>query len=88
MLCLCHFRFSHFGDLFEDAVQQGLNAIQTQHPGFYYQQAANHATNRKLLCYKLCKVSQFFIIKIVIMTMYDSLLRIMTCYFFSQLKQT
>ncbi|KFM58453.1 hypothetical protein X975_10524, partial [Stegodyphus mimosarum] len=48
-------QFSHFGDLFEDAVQQGLNAIQTQHPGFYYQQAANHASNRKMLCYKLCK---------------------------------
>ncbi|KAF8778895.1 Trafficking protein particle complex subunit 11 like protein [Argiope bruennichi] len=48
-------QFSHFGDLFEDAVQQGLNAIQTQHPGFYYQQAANHASNRKALCYKLCK---------------------------------
>ncbi|GIX72364.1 trafficking protein particle complex subunit 11 [Caerostris extrusa] len=48
-------QFSHFGDLFEDAVQQGLNAIQTQHPGFYYQQAANHASNRKAMCYKLCK---------------------------------
>ncbi|KAG8179574.1 hypothetical protein JTE90_016141 [Oedothorax gibbosus] len=48
-------QFSHFGDLFEDAVQQGLNAIQTQHPGFYYQQAANQASNRKNMCYKLCK---------------------------------
>ncbi|XP_042908520.1 trafficking protein particle complex subunit 11 [Parasteatoda tepidariorum] len=48
-------QFSHFGDLFEEAVQQGLAAIQTQHPGFYYQQAANHASNRKSLCYKLCK---------------------------------
>ncbi|GFT33359.1 trafficking protein particle complex subunit 11 [Nephila pilipes] len=51
-------QFSHFGDLFEDAVQQGLNAIQTQHPGFYYQQAANHASNRKVMCYKLCKSVQ------------------------------
>ncbi|XP_054725000.1 trafficking protein particle complex subunit 11-like [Uloborus diversus] len=51
-------QFSHFGDLFEDAVQQGLNAIQTQHPGFYYQQAANYATSRKMLCYKLCKSVQ------------------------------
>lgn len=48
-------QFSHFGDLFEEAVQQGLNAIQTQHPGFYYQQAANHAICRKQLCYKLCQ---------------------------------
>lgn len=59
ILFLLFIRFSHFGDLFEDAVQQGLNAIQTQHPGFYYQQAANHAANRKVLCYKLCKVNVF-----------------------------
>lgn len=48
-------QFSHFGDLFDEAVKQGLNPIQIQHPGFYYQQAANNAINRKLLCHKLCK---------------------------------
>lgn len=42
-----YFRFQVFGDLFDDATKNGLAAIQTQHPGFYYQQAANHAIMRK-----------------------------------------
>ncbi len=46
-----------FGDLFDEAIKLGLTAIQTQHPGFYYQQAANHAKNRKQLCQGLCQVS-------------------------------
>uniref|UniRef100_A0A2R5LAW4 Trafficking protein particle complex subunit 11 n=1 Tax=Ornithodoros turicata TaxID=34597 RepID=A0A2R5LAW4_9ACAR len=46
-------QFSHFGDLFEDAVQLGLTAIQTQHPGFYYQQAANNAMGRKEQAHKI-----------------------------------
>ena len=62
MICLlsvlaCH-RFQVFGDLFDEAIKLGLTAIQTQHPGFYYQQAANHSINRKQLCRGLCKVSQ------------------------------
>ncbi|CAM1313193.1 TRAPPC11 (predicted) [Pycnogonum litorale] len=48
-------QFEHFGDLFDDAIKQGLTAIQTQHPGFYYQQAANHAILRKQHCYSLCQ---------------------------------
>ncbi|KAL3206104.1 hypothetical protein MRX96_040414 [Rhipicephalus microplus] len=48
-------QFSHFGDLFEEAVSFGLTAIQTQHPGFYYQQAANHALARKEQAARLCK---------------------------------
>ncbi|CAD5123244.1 DgyrCDS11600 [Dimorphilus gyrociliatus] len=40
-------QFQIFGDLFDDATKNGLAAIQTQHPGFYYQQAANHAITRK-----------------------------------------
>lgn len=36
-----------FGDLFNSAIDQGLSAIQTQHPGFYYQQASHYATLRK-----------------------------------------
>ncbi|CAN7985414.1 unnamed protein product [Ixodes hexagonus] len=48
-------QFSQFGDLFEDAVRLGLTAIQTQHPGFYYQQAANHALARKEQALKLCQ---------------------------------
>ncbi|XP_077995405.1 trafficking protein particle complex subunit 11-like [Glandiceps talaboti] len=47
-------QFQIFGDLFDEAIRAGLNAIQTQHPGFYYQQAANHAINRKQLCRGLC----------------------------------
>ncbi|XP_072035114.1 trafficking protein particle complex subunit 11-like [Amphiura filiformis] len=47
-------QFSIFGDLFDDAIKLGLTAIQTQHPGFYYQQAANHAIARKQLCRGLC----------------------------------
>lgn len=40
-------QFSTFGRLFEDAIELGLPAIQTQHPGFYYQQAALQAVARK-----------------------------------------
>ena len=52
-------RFQVFGDLFDEAIKLGLTAIQTQHPGFYYQQAANHAKNRKQLCQGLCHVIFF-----------------------------
>ncbi|XP_069136567.1 trafficking protein particle complex subunit 11-like [Argopecten irradians] len=48
-------QFQVFGDLFDEAIKLGLTAIQTQHPGFYYQQAANHAVNRKQLCRGVCK---------------------------------
>ena len=47
-------RFQLFGDLFEEAVKLGgLTAIQTQHPGFYYQQAAYHSVTRRQLAAKL-----------------------------------
>ncbi len=59
LIVICH-RFSIFGDLFDDAIKLGLTAIQTQHPGFYYQQAANHAIARKQLCRGLCHVSSIF----------------------------
>ena len=48
-----------FGDLFDEAIKLGLTAIQTQHPGFYYQQAANHATIRKQQVAALCQVSVY-----------------------------
>ncbi|KAL5018539.1 hypothetical protein ScPMuIL_004261 [Solemya velum] len=48
-------QFQVFGDLFDEAIKLGLTAIQTQHPGFYYQQAANHAIARKQLCRGRCK---------------------------------
>lgn len=49
-------RFSVFGDLFEEAARQGLPAVQARHPGFYYEQAAQYATQRKKLTNDLCKV--------------------------------
>ncbi len=55
-------RFQVFGDLFDEAIKLGLTAIQTQHPGFYYQQAANHAVARKQLCQGLCHVSVVLIL--------------------------
>ncbi|KAH9492651.1 Trafficking protein particle complex subunit 11 [Bulinus truncatus] len=51
-------QFQVFGDLFDEAIKLGLTAIQTQHPGFYYQQAANHAIFRKQLCQGLCMPPQ------------------------------
>lgn len=36
--------------MFEDAIELGLPAIQTQHPGFFYQQAAQQAIQRKKAC--------------------------------------
>jgi len=47
-------RFQLFGDLFEEAIKLGgLTAIQTQHPGVYYQQAASHSATRRQLADKL-----------------------------------
>jgi len=47
-------RFQLFGDLFEEAIKLGgLTAIQTQHPGFYYQQASYHSATRRQLAAKL-----------------------------------
>jgi len=52
--CACVHRFQLFGDLFEEAVKLGgLTAIQTQHPGFYYQQATYHSVSRRQLAAKL-----------------------------------
>lgn len=47
-------RFQAFGDLFDEAIKLGLTAIQTQNPGFYYQQAAYYAQERKQLAKTLC----------------------------------
>ncbi|EDV21594.1 uncharacterized protein TRIADDRAFT_30200 [Trichoplax adhaerens] len=53
-------QYSIFGDLFDEAVKNGLDAIQTQHPGFYYQYAACCAIFRKQLCYDLCQAAAMF----------------------------
>ncbi|XP_030047372.1 trafficking protein particle complex subunit 11 [Microcaecilia unicolor] len=47
-------QFQAFGDLFDEAIKLGLTAIQTQNPGFYYQQAAYYAQERKQLASQLC----------------------------------
>ncbi|XP_017779460.1 PREDICTED: trafficking protein particle complex subunit 11 [Nicrophorus vespilloides] len=49
-----------FGDIFDEAVKLGLPAVQTQHPGLYYQQAVHHATLRKKACEDLCKGSNVY----------------------------
>ncbi len=40
-------QYSAFGEVFEEAVRLGLPAIQTQHPGIYFERAAHHARLRK-----------------------------------------
>ncbi|XP_046870034.1 trafficking protein particle complex subunit 11 [Hypomesus transpacificus] len=47
-------QFQSFGDLFDEAIKLGLTAIQTQNPGFYYQQAACYAQERKSQAGQLC----------------------------------
>ncbi|CAG9819021.1 unnamed protein product [Phaedon cochleariae] len=47
-------QYSVFGDIFDEAVKLGLPAVQTQHPGLYYQQGAHYATMRKKSCQELC----------------------------------
>ncbi|XP_077387667.1 trafficking protein particle complex subunit 11 [Festucalex cinctus] len=46
-------QFQSFGELFDDAIKLGLAAIQTQNPGFYYQQAAYYSQERKRLALQL-----------------------------------
>ena len=50
-------QFSTFAELFDEAIRQGLPAVQTQHPGYYFQVAASHANDRQAACKDLCKVS-------------------------------
>uniref|UniRef100_A0A8D0A3G1 Trafficking protein particle complex subunit 11 n=1 Tax=Sander lucioperca TaxID=283035 RepID=A0A8D0A3G1_SANLU len=49
-------QFQSFGELFDEAIKLGLTAIQTQNPGFYYQQAACYSQDRKTLAQQLCQV--------------------------------
>jgi tetratricopeptide (TPR) repeat protein len=50
-------QFSLFSELFDKAIETGLEAIQIQHPGFYYHQAAVFAKNQKDLFEVLCSSS-------------------------------
>ncbi|XP_063973800.1 trafficking protein particle complex subunit 11 isoform X3 [Diachasmimorpha longicaudata] len=48
-------QYSTFAELFDDAIRQGLPAVQTQHPGYYFQTAATHAGARQAACKQLCE---------------------------------
>ncbi|XP_011691077.1 PREDICTED: trafficking protein particle complex subunit 11-like [Wasmannia auropunctata] len=55
---LCRIMFNlnlPFAELFDEAIRQGLPAVQTQHPGYYFQLAANHASLRQSACKELCQ---------------------------------
>lgn len=54
-------QFSTFAELFDEAIRQGLPAVQTQHPGYYFQLAANHASLRQSACKELCQVRIVFL---------------------------
>ena len=43
-----------FAQIFSEAISLGLPAIQTQHPGLYYQQAARYAIKRRQSSEELC----------------------------------
>lgn len=51
------YRFQSFGELFDEAIKLGLTAIQTQNPGFYYQQAACYSQDRKQQAHHICQVT-------------------------------
>ncbi|XP_076289261.1 trafficking protein particle complex subunit 11 gry isoform X2 [Lasioglossum baleicum] len=48
-------QFSTFAELFDEAIRQGLPALQIQHPGYYFQLAAQHASLRQTACKELCQ---------------------------------
>ena len=44
-------QFELMGEIFEEAINKSfLNAVQTQHPGFYFHSAANQCLQRRLDC--------------------------------------
>ncbi|XP_045777774.1 trafficking protein particle complex subunit 11 [Maniola jurtina] len=47
-------QYSAFGELFDEAISLGLPAIQSQHPGFYYQQAAQFTAKRRQAMRSVC----------------------------------
>ena len=47
-------QYTWFGEIFQQAVNNGLNAIQTQHPGFYFYQASRYARGRKNYADSIC----------------------------------
>lgn len=49
-------QYSTFAELFDDAIRQGLPAVQTQHPGYYFQLAAKYASERQAASKEICSV--------------------------------
>ncbi|KAK0178490.1 hypothetical protein PV327_007378 [Microctonus hyperodae] len=47
-------QYSMFAELFDEAIRQGLPPVQTQHPGYYFQLAADHAGLRQASFKELC----------------------------------
>lgn len=47
-------QYSAFGELFDEAIRAGLPAIQSQHPGFYYQHAAQYTVKRRQAMRSVC----------------------------------
>ncbi|CAK1584977.1 unnamed protein product [Parnassius mnemosyne] len=47
-------QYSAFGELFDETIRAGLPAIQSQHPGFYYQQAAQFTVMRRQAMRSVC----------------------------------
>lgn len=47
-------QYSTFAELFDEAIRQGLPPVQTQHPGYYFQLAAQHAGQRQAACKEHC----------------------------------
>ncbi|CAH0696114.1 unnamed protein product [Spodoptera exigua] len=47
-------QYSTFGELFDEAIRAGLPAIQSQHPGFYYQHAAQFTVKRRQAMRSVC----------------------------------
>ncbi|XP_033218517.1 trafficking protein particle complex subunit 11 [Belonocnema kinseyi] len=47
-------QYSTFAELFDEAIRQGLPAVQTQHPGYYFQLAARHASHRQAAAKEIC----------------------------------
>ncbi|XP_057320612.1 trafficking protein particle complex subunit 11 [Microplitis mediator] len=51
-------QYSTFAELFDEAIRQGLPPVQTQHPGYYFQLAAQHAGLRQSACKQLCDIEE------------------------------
>ncbi|KAJ0173891.1 hypothetical protein K1T71_010037 [Dendrolimus kikuchii] len=47
-------QYSAFGELFDEAIRAGLPGIQSQHPGFYYQHAAQFTVKRRQAMRSVC----------------------------------